>query len=523
MNQEKTHHTDYDVMIVGGGPAGIAAAIEGSRQGFKVLIIEQSEYFGGQEVTGVFLSKGASRTQNIKKFIEEEYPAFQKEYHQKIKSLFKELGIDSLHGRASLDKGKISVTKHEETDSKNIQRSENTKIIWATGSQPRRPENTKDFENIFDSSNVAELFKSLIKNPEQNIAIIGGGVTATEYAFALAKQFPLSEFKLISKGNVYEKIPKFLQGKVKQPDNLKFINEKACNYEQISENITIKDEQDMEIYKSDKVLLGIGKEPTDNHAPRPENYIKEFWKQDQNYEYITYLGDALTNLVAEARYSFQSFCAQQQPDSKPKFDIPGISYFPEKEYATIGNITPEKTVLEFEIDNKEGAIQFFLDNNNNLQGVGIVSKSASTFIHVFQWYIGKPIHEFMLSPFIQSEFGKSIQSSCKELIKIDDEEKKPYKQKIVEKGNKIESNIFLLPFAEINGKEAPYMEVSISNKTIVALTCYSTGRETLQDITNHFIGKTIEEIYAHPFASPSYAEAFREIAIKLFIQDRKSV
>jgi thioredoxin reductase (NADPH) len=48
--QTKPHHAAYDVVIVGGGPAGLAAAVCGSSEGLKVLIVEQSTP-GGQAGT----------------------------------------------------------------------------------------------------------------------------------------------------------------------------------------------------------------------------------------------------------------------------------------------------------------------------------------------------------------------------------------------------------------------------------------------------------------------------------------
>ena len=37
----------YDVVVIGGGPAGMAAAIESDKQGAKTLLIERNEKLGG--------------------------------------------------------------------------------------------------------------------------------------------------------------------------------------------------------------------------------------------------------------------------------------------------------------------------------------------------------------------------------------------------------------------------------------------------------------------------------------------
>lgn len=41
-------HIECDVAVVGGGAAGIAAAIGASRAGARTVLIERNPYFGGQ-------------------------------------------------------------------------------------------------------------------------------------------------------------------------------------------------------------------------------------------------------------------------------------------------------------------------------------------------------------------------------------------------------------------------------------------------------------------------------------------
>ena len=64
----------YDVIIIGGGPAGLAAAIYLARAKYRVLIVEK-ERFGGQititsEVVnfpGVFKTSGKDLTETMRK------------------------------------------------------------------------------------------------------------------------------------------------------------------------------------------------------------------------------------------------------------------------------------------------------------------------------------------------------------------------------------------------------------------------------------------------------------------------
>ena len=43
---------NYDVVIIGGGPAGAVAAIAAARQGAKTLLVEQNGYLGGMLTVG---------------------------------------------------------------------------------------------------------------------------------------------------------------------------------------------------------------------------------------------------------------------------------------------------------------------------------------------------------------------------------------------------------------------------------------------------------------------------------------
>jgi thioredoxin reductase (NADPH) len=44
------HHAEYDTVIIGGGPAGLAAAVYGASEGLRTIVVEQ-EALGGQAET----------------------------------------------------------------------------------------------------------------------------------------------------------------------------------------------------------------------------------------------------------------------------------------------------------------------------------------------------------------------------------------------------------------------------------------------------------------------------------------
>lgn len=47
------HKGDYDIIVCGGGVAGVAAALQASRVGKKVLVIEKSQKLGGLATLGL--------------------------------------------------------------------------------------------------------------------------------------------------------------------------------------------------------------------------------------------------------------------------------------------------------------------------------------------------------------------------------------------------------------------------------------------------------------------------------------
>ena len=67
-------HTEYDVVVLGGGPSGAIAAIASARQGAKTILIEQNGYLGGSLTAcgvGPMMSFHAGKTQVIKGIAEE--------------------------------------------------------------------------------------------------------------------------------------------------------------------------------------------------------------------------------------------------------------------------------------------------------------------------------------------------------------------------------------------------------------------------------------------------------------------
>ena len=48
-----THFCHYDVLVVGGGPSGVAAAISAARNGANTLLVEKDGFLGGMSTAGL--------------------------------------------------------------------------------------------------------------------------------------------------------------------------------------------------------------------------------------------------------------------------------------------------------------------------------------------------------------------------------------------------------------------------------------------------------------------------------------
>jgi len=161
----------YDLIIIGGGPAGITAGIYAARQKLNTLLITKG--FGGQVAKKVVAI--------------ENYPGFEKisgmELIQKMESHLKTQEID-IKIEEVIKIGKIENDFLISTKSKKIFRAK--AVILASGADPRPLEVPGEKEFIgrgvsYCTACDAPLFKN------KTVAIIGGGNAGFEAAIALSK------------------------------------------------------------------------------------------------------------------------------------------------------------------------------------------------------------------------------------------------------------------------------------------------------------------------------------------------
>jgi NAD(P) transhydrogenase len=192
--------TIFDLIVIGAGPAGQKAAIQGAKAGKRVALIERERGIGGSCVyRGTIPSKtlresalqldrlkhaGAAFDFSLKPDIQIATLLSRLEHVVSAHDTFmsrqlKRNGISLLHGRAGfLDTRTIEML----TVDGGRQLLTADVIILATGSRPRNPEDIPvDHEHILDSDSLL----SMIYLP-RSLTIIGGGVIGCEYASIFA-------------------------------------------------------------------------------------------------------------------------------------------------------------------------------------------------------------------------------------------------------------------------------------------------------------------------------------------------
>lgn len=187
---------EYDLVVIGSGPAGEKAAVKAAYFGYRVAIIEKEKLFGGaMAVTGTLPSKTLRETSlylsgiqdkglySIERNLDREITIndflFRKDLIVKSESLSIESNlnahqVDIYRGIGSfIDPHTINISSNAKN--KRI-RAKN--VIIATGSYPIHPKEIPfDQKRIHDSDSILEIHRT-----PKSLCIVGAGVIGCEYA-----------------------------------------------------------------------------------------------------------------------------------------------------------------------------------------------------------------------------------------------------------------------------------------------------------------------------------------------------
>lgn len=190
----------YDMLVIGSGPAGQKAAIQGAKVGKKVGIVERKKFVGGLCINSgtipskslreavLFLSGFRQRnlygaSYRVKKDITFEDLLFKcdhvvKAEQEVVQNQLIRNHVDYIVGNASfIEPHRLSIKQDLETNEHSADY-----IMIAVGTEPSRPAGIPfDDATIIDSDGLLAL-----KQLPKSLTIVGGGVIGCEYASILA-------------------------------------------------------------------------------------------------------------------------------------------------------------------------------------------------------------------------------------------------------------------------------------------------------------------------------------------------
>jgi len=168
----ETYQTEFDVIILGGGAAGLSAALWCAELGFRSLVLEEDEVLGGQLrwIHTPIQNYPATEAANGREFLDR---------------LLDQVGKRGIEIRTGASVAAVDIVKRQVL-LENGQRLNAKTIVIATG--VRRRKLGVDGENKFAGNGILETGQTdreLLKG--KRVAIVGGGDAAFENAFALSR------------------------------------------------------------------------------------------------------------------------------------------------------------------------------------------------------------------------------------------------------------------------------------------------------------------------------------------------
>lgn len=201
---------EYDLIVVGGGPAGLAAAINGASEGLKVLLIDSGPSLGGQAAQSSLIENypGFSKGTSGKDFIGECVNQARK-FGTKIECPLTAIGI-----RKEDDRRVIMA----EDGSKYVAKA----VILSAGLSYRRlaAENLGAFVGHGAYYGVPAMQRDAFS--DKTITIVGGANSAGQAAMDVSRN-PKAVVKLLIRKGIEHQMSKYLIDRIRARSNIEVV------------------------------------------------------------------------------------------------------------------------------------------------------------------------------------------------------------------------------------------------------------------------------------------------------------
>lgn len=427
--------TRYDMLVVGSGPAGQAAAITAAKLGRHVGIIERKASLGGVSLqTGTIPSKALREAAFLVSrfaakgmrealarppslsgdFLREAMARKDVVVHNKESALLSQLlchGVSIIPGQAGF---KDAHTLEVKSVHGQLEELAAEVIVLATGSRPRRPESVPfDKQRVLDSSSVLGL-----RRLPHSMIVVGGGVIACEFATIFA---PLGVKVTIV--DSHQQLLAYLDADIAEAllNHMLDMGITPCLSTRVGQIIRAAEQvrlttDDGESLLADTLLYALGRQPNYDNlnltraglSADDQGWVRVNPQQQTPVPHIYIVGDlagrpSLASTAMEqgrraARHAFGEHSGGA-PGPLPQaiYTIPELSYVGETERElqqrgadyVVGRASYADTARGQIIGDYHGVLKLLADRTSRrLLGVHIIGEAASELVHIGQLAMG---------------------------------------------------------------------------------------------------------------------------------------
>lgn len=423
---------DYDLLVIGSGPAGQRGAVQAAKLRKRVAIIDKHEFVGGVcvntgtipsksfkeavvQLAGTKLKNGSglrARTNARMKDLTSRCNYVMQQEIEVIRAQLTRNNVEVLVGSAQfLDEHSIVIQAYDGT----VQKKTADKILIAVGAEPSKPAGIGfDGETIFTSDDILKL-----KEVPRELLVVGGGVIGTEYASmfaALGVLVTIVDARKRLLGFIDEEITETLQYRLRAMGVTLRLGEEVKSCSRRQDGMVVTTLKSGKVIVSESVLFsagrvsatdGLGLEAIGIHPDeRKKITVNEYFQT--NIINIYAAGDVIgfpalaSTSAAQGR---QAIChAFEIEDNRMDIPLPyGIYAIPEMSYVGLN----EQELTEKEIPYETGVARYreiargqilgddhgmlkilFHRDTKELLGVHVIGEQASELIHIGQAVMG---------------------------------------------------------------------------------------------------------------------------------------